>query len=204
MHAIHAVHNKMTQVNYEETLYDYRDAILNEEFEGFKEDYLVLHSLLRRYRPASYLEIGTNMGTGINIACNAIYQYHFEAQIYSLDLPTELAHISLQHPISEGKGDKVGLNCKLPYKQLRGDSMTFDFSKYPVECYYVDSEHNFKTVFKETMEILKQEPLLVIYHDTDIPEVFSAIIAAFKGHINGNNYELYRVLNTRITYARRK
>lgn len=200
--AIHSIHNKMTEVSYEETLYDYKDAILNEEYEGFKQDYLVLHSLLRRYRPASYFEIGTNMGTGTNIACNAIYQYHFDAVIYSLDLPTELAHTSLQHPISEGKGDRVGANCKFPYRQLRGDSMTFDFTKYPAEAYFVDGEHDFAHVHHETFQILNQKPELIIYHDADIPEVSSAIQSAFKGHENGANYTLYRVTGTRIAYAK--
>ena len=83
-------------------LYDIEDAILNEEFTGFKEDYLVLHSLIRKYQPDTFFEIGTNMGTGTNIICNAM---GFSddvlniGQVYSLDLPTELAHISLQHPI---------------------------------------------------------------------------------------------------------
>lgn len=203
MHAIHAVHNKMTEVSYEETLFDYQDAIIHDAHEGFKEDYLVLHSLLRRFRPASLMEIGTNIGGGLNVICNAIYKYYFDAEIYSLDLPYETMKLnSKQYPIGQNGEDRVGSAAKFPYKQLRGDSKKFDFSKYPVEAYYVDSEHNFETVHKETMEILKQKPELIIYHDADITEVSAAIIAAFKGHENGANYTLYRVSGTRIAYAK--
>jgi spermidine synthase len=87
----------------------------NNEFDGFLQDYRVLHCLLKTYNPKSVFEIGTNMGTGTNIICNALP----DAQVYSLDLPTELAHKSLQHPISEGKGDLVGSRCTFPYKQFR-------------------------------------------------------------------------------------
>src|SRR3972149_5309293 len=107
-------------------------AILNEEFTGFKEDYLVLHCLLRKHRKVlnTFLEIGTNMGTGTRIIKNAIPH----ANVFSLDLPTELAHTSLQHPISEGKGDNVGSKCDLPFTQLRGDSMTFNYKVvYPID-----------------------------------------------------------------------
>lgn len=193
----------MKEVTYESTLYDTDDAILNEEFTGFKEDYLILHSLIRKYKPKTFFEIGTNMGTGTQIISNAIIwdnnrkeDLHFE--FYSLDLPTELAHISLQHPISEGKGDKVGSFCKFPYTQLRGDSMTFDFSKYPCEGYFIDGEHNYIHVNKETYEACKFGNL-IIWHDADIAEVWQAIEFTVP-----EDFELFRVKGTRIAYALRK
>lgn len=195
----------MKTVTYEETLFDYQDAILNEEFEGFKEDYLILHSLIRKYKPKTFFECGTNMGTGTNIICNAVYKNRVKeggslvfAPVCSLDLPTDLAHISLQHPISEGKGDKVGINCKFPYTQLRGDSMTFDFSKYPCEGYFIDGEHDYKHVNKETFEACKFGNL-IIWHDADLPEVWQAIEFTVP-----EDFELFRVKGTRIAYALRK
>lgn len=178
-------------------LFDIGDAILNEEYYGFKEDYLCIHSLIRRYRPSTFFEIGTNMGTGTNIICNAVYKYYFDANIYSLDLPTELAHVSLQHPISEGKGDKVGSLCKLPFIQLRGDSMTFDFSQYPCEGYYIDGEHDTVHAKHESGQVFKLNPKIVIWHDTDMKAVMDGIEAA----IAGTDYKLYRVEDTRISYA---
>lgn len=192
----------MKKTTFQDILFDTKDAILNEEFEGFKEDYLCLHSLIRKYRPLSFLEVGTNMGTGTNIICNAIYQYHFEAKIYSLDLPTELAHISLQHPISEGKGDRVGEKCKLPFIQLRGDSIHFDFSKYPCEGYFVDGEHRYYNVNIEATRIMELPTTkIVIFHDADIPGVWNGIVDA---HRVSKDFDLFRVTDTRMAYTLRK
>jgi predicted O-methyltransferase YrrM len=176
-----------------------KDAILNNDFKGFKEDYLILHTLIRKHKPVSILEIGTNMGTGTKIIKNAIGA----GQVFSLDLPTEMAHKSLQHPINEGKGDKVGSRCNLPFTQLRGDSMTFDFSKNPCEAYFIDGEHDYAHPMHETMEVLKNNPKLVIYHDSDIDVVYKGIMDGFWKSPNGNKYTLTRVTGTRIAYALR-
>lgn len=170
-------------------------AIYNDEYIGFHLDYLVLHCLLKRYNPKTIFEIGTNMGTGTKIIANALGS---NSKVYSLDLPTELAHISLQHPIQEGKGDKVGFNCNLPFTQLRGDSMNFDYSKYPCEAYYIDGEHDYNHPYHETKEVLKMEPKIIIYHDSDIECVYDAITDAFSGN---TDYELIRVKDCRIAYA---
>ena len=170
-------------------------AILNTEYKGFKEDYLILHCLLKIHNPKSVFEIGTNMGRGTEIICNALPN----ATVYSLDLPTELAHISLQHPINEGKGDKVGVLCKRPFTQLRGDSMTFDFTQYPCEAYWIDAEHTEANVIHETKQAVKCGAKLICYHDADIPEVMAGIVAGL-----GKGYELYRVTDTRIAYALKK
>lgn len=170
-------------------------AILNTEYHGFREDYLLLHCLLRKCKPKSVFEIGTNMGTGTKIIKNAFPR----ADVYSLDLPTELAHISLQHPINEGKGDSVGHKCDLPFTLLRGDSMIFDYSEFPCEAYFIDGEHDFDHPFHETTEIIKLKPKLIVWHDSDIPCVWEAITKAVT-----DNYELFRVTDTRIAYAVRK
>ena len=175
-----------------------RGAIENREFHGFLEDYHVIHCLLKMYKPKTMFEIGTNMGRGTKIIKNALGAY---SKVYSLDLPTELAHVSLQHPISEGHGDRVGHLCDLPFTQLRGDSMTFDFSQYPCEGYFIDGEHDFEHPFRESNEVLKLWPKLVIWHDSDIPGVWKAITESLK--IAENKYQLFRVTDTRIAYALR-
>lgn len=173
-------------------------AILNEEFTGFKEDYLTLHCLLKYHMPKTLFEIGTNMGTGTKIIKNALGP---GSTVYSLDLPTELAHISLQHPINEGKGDSVGHKCDLPFIQLRGDSMEFDYSEYPCEAYFIDGEHDYSHPNHETKEVLKNNPKLIVWHDSDMETVYNAIVDAFEGV---GNYDLYRVIDTRIAFAVRK
>ncbi len=184
-----------------EEIYDATEcanAIINDEYVGFKQDYLMLHALLRKYKPKSVFEIGTNMGSGTKIIKNAVGTL---AEVFSLDLPTEMAHKSLQHPIKEGKGDSVGHRCNLPFTQLRGDSMNFDYSSYPCEAYFIDGEHDFEHPFHETTEILKLEPKLIVWHDSDMEPVFKAINEAFKGV---KNYDLFRIADTRIAYAVRK
>lgn len=171
------------------------NAILNTEYKGFKEDYIILHCLMKMYSPKSVFEVGTNMGTGTEIICNAVPN----AKVYSLDLPTELAHISLQHPISEGKGDKVGSRCKRPFTQLRGDSRTFDFAQYPCEAYFIDGEHTEEAVTIETKQAVKCKAKLIVWHDADMPEVMAGIVAGL-----GKGYELCRVEDTRIAYAVKK
>lgn len=184
-------------------------AIINDEFEGFAKDYMMLHCLLRKYKPNSYFELGTNLGVGLNIACNAIYSYNPDANIYSLDLPTELAHISLQHPISEGKGDRVGEKCLRNFEQLRGDSMEFDFKNYPCEGAFVDGEHLYDNAYHETMEIMHHRPKIIIWHDADMPEVWGAIkdsvndFGLAHSGIEPDN-ELYRITDTRIAYCLKK
>jgi len=182
-------------------------AIENNEYHGFREDYHVLWCLLKKYNPASVFEIGTNMGTGTNIICHALPQ----AKVYSLDLPTELAHVSLQHPISEGKGDAVGSKCKMPFTQLRGDSMTFHFGGCPADAYFIDGEHDYEHPYIESINSIFTFPKFVVWHDSDVPEVFRAITDVikhvnnvFKNNGNNVNYKLYRVTDTRIAYAVKK
>lgn len=181
----------------QDVLFDYEDAIIHDAHTGFKEDYLVLHSLLRRHRPNSYFEVGTNIAAGLNVAMNAIYKYNFEAKIYSLDLPYEtMRENSKQYPIGENGEDRVGSAAKFPFTQLRGDSLYFVYEDYPCEGYFVDGEHDFEHVLHETKSILKCNPKIVIFHDSDILGVLNGILNA----IDGKPYEIYRVTDTRISY----
>ena len=170
------------------------DAILNEEYTGFKQDYLMLHILLRKYKPKSLFEIGTNMGTGTKIIKNALGP---NSSVFSLDLPEHEAHVSL-------KGDRVGHKCDLPFTQLRGDSLQFDYSKYPCEAYFIDGEHDYVHAQHETKKALEQKPNLIIWHDSDIEVVKLGILDAFAESGNEKKYNIYRIIDTRIAYAVRK
>jgi hypothetical protein len=122
--------------------------------------------------------------------------------VYSLDLPFGEGDAPLY---AKGK-DHTGINCNLPFVQLRGDSMTFDFSRYPCQGYFIDGCHDYEHPFKETKEILKLKPKLIVWHDLHCVTVQGAIRDAFIQHtIQGkNDYELYRVNGTRIAYAIKK
>ena len=157
------------------------DAILNEEYTGFKEDYLTLHCLLKIHKPASFLEIGTNMGTGTKIIKNALGP---DSTVYSLDLP---------------KGDKVGERCDLPFTQLRGDSLLYPYNELgPIEGWFIDGEHDYLHANHEAKAAIANGAKLIIFHDADIHEVYNGITDAFEGN---ESYDLFRVSDTRIAYA---
>lgn len=165
-------------------------AATNDEFPGFREDYLVLHCLLRWCQPKRVMEVGTQWGTGTNIIKNAVP----DAEVFSLDLPDELAHLSTYFI------QDVGAKCRRPYIQLRGDSRTFDFSPYrPLDAWFIDGEHSYHHVCRESQEAYATDAKLVVWHDCDIPEVWRAVLDSRK-----DEYDLYRVQGTRIGYAVRK
>ncbi len=165
---------------------------------GFLEDYRVLSCLLKIHQPKSIFEIGTNIGGGINVMATALP----EAKIFSLDLDYETMKLnSKQYPIGKNGEDRVGSAVRFPYTQLRGDSLTFPYQKYPCEAFFVDGEHDYKHAYTETESILFQKPKLIIYHDADMEPVFSGAMTAFKKHEHGTEYVLYRVVDTRILYA---
>lgn len=167
----------------------------NNAYTGFLHDYRVLTCLLRIHKPKTIFEVGTNVGSGVNVMAKALP----EAKIYSLDLDyATMKQNSKQYPVGTNNEDRVGSSALFPYTGLRGDSMTFDYSKYPCEAYFIDGEHDYEHPNHEASEILKLKPGLIIFHDADIDCVYNAITDAFKGN---KDYELYRVIDTRIAYA---
>lgn len=175
-------------------------ALIHDAHEGFKEDYLVLHCLLRKYKPASIFEIGTNIGSGVNVMATALP----EAKIYSLDLDYEtMRENSKQYPLEINGDDRVGSAARFPYTQLRGDSMTFDYGKYPCEAYFIDGEHDYTHAYHESREAIMLGPKLIVWHDSDMIPVYNAITDAFDMP-RGEQYDIYRVTGTRITYAVKK
>lgn len=170
------------------------NAIVNDAMSGFKEDYLILHCLIKKYKVKSIFEIGTNVGRGTKIIKNAIG----DGIVISLDLPDSLSSQSKQSPKSEGNG-KVGHLCNLPYIQVFGDSMSYDYSQHlPIDAFFIDGEHDFKHPYSEAKSAILCEAKLIVFHDADMHDVFNAISDAFSWT---NNYKLYKVINTRIAYA---
>lgn len=163
---------------------------------GFLEDYRTLSCLLKIHKPKTLLETGTNVGGGINVMATALP----DLKIFSLDLDYESMKLnSEQYPIGSVGEDRVGSNARFPYTQLRGDSMTFDFSQYPCEAYWIDSEHDYQHPNREIKEALKLNPKIILAHDCDIPDVWNAFCDAVNEC--GENYDLFRVNGTRIGFC---
>lgn len=174
-------------------------AIFNDGHPGFREDYIILHCLMRRHQPKRIMEVGTNTGIGTRILCNAVPS----ACVMSIDLPREEADISAQHPSHSGQ--IVGQNCKTGYVQLWGDSLVYDFSvAWPIDAWFIDGEHVYNNVYSEARDAIASKAKLIVFHDADIPGVEKAIRDAFAIRLEDaveDEYELYRVTGTRIAYA---
>tara|TARA_R110000868_G_scaffold150976_2_gene374539 strand:- start:9457 stop:10113 length:657 start_codon:yes stop_codon:yes gene_type:complete len=170
-------------------------AIYNDDYDGFHQDYLITHCLIKKYQPKKICEIGTHFGLGTYIIKNASGQ---DSNLFSLDLKPEQRHLSEQWP------GNIGHKCKLPFTQLWGDSKEFDFtSLHPFDAFYCDAEHTYENVLIETKKMIDSDAWLIIYHDSDIDGVYKGIIDGFneKKKTNKQKHILFRVIDTRIMYA---
>lgn len=176
----------------------YAGGLDNNAHPGFLEDYRCITALLRTYKPSTVFEIGTNTGNGVNTIAKALPN----AKIYSLDLDYEsMMENPKEFPIGPGGVDRVGSNARVPYTQLRCDSLTFDYNQVPCDTYFIDGCHDTEHACHETYQALNQRPQLIIWHDANMQEVEDGILAAFVANDESKDYSLYRVEGTRIAYC---
>ncbi|MCL5875769.1 MAG: class I SAM-dependent methyltransferase [Candidatus Dependentiae bacterium] len=162
------------------------NAIIRAEV-GFEKDFLVLHCLIKKYNPKKIFEIGTCEGYGTLIMANACRT----SSIISIDLPPNTPPYYLDKNI-------IGSKCYLPYLQVFGDSLTYNYEQhFPIDAWFIDGAHDYDHVKYETEQAAKSDAQLIIYHDTDVPEVLQAVIDSLEG----SEYTIYRVTDTRISYA---
>lgn len=163
-----------------------RNAIIRQEA-GFEKDFLVLHCLIKKAAPHVIFEVGTCEGYGTLIMANASPL----SSIISLDLPPHTAPFFL-------RPESIGRKCHKPYQQVFGDSMHYNYENhFPVDAWFLDGAHDYEHVQHETIKAIASGAKLIIYHDTDIDEVFQAIVDTLKG----TDYNIYRVTDTRVSYA---
>lgn len=168
-------------------------AITRNEFSGFYDDFLVLHCLIKKFQPKNLFEIGTCEGVGTMIIKNAIGS----GTVYSLDLPP---NVPKEYWFLNEK--TTGRKCNLSYVQLFGDSMTYDYAQqYPIDSWFIDGEHDYIHAFYESTQALLSQPSYCFWHDTDIPDIFQAVLDTFG---QSSAYNIYRVVDTRITFAIKK
>jgi len=180
-------------------------AITRDDFPGFKEDYMAIHSIIRKYQPQNLIEIGTSMGTGTNIICNAmnvrkglIGRLLDKKKVTSIDVPPGTDPSIIYPEGEDGHPVSPGANCGFPFTQLFGSSIDFDFKPYyPVESWFIDGKHNYEYCSKDTKQALKSEPHLIIWHDMQIQEVYDAVADAMYG----KGYTIQWVEKTRVAFA---
>ena len=148
------------------------------------QDLYAILRILRWLKPRRIFEIGTSAGiTTAHIALNS------EAEIYTLDLPRELASdlngyspgdLSLLKP-----RDQIGtaygpFNQDGQVRQLFGDSRVFDFTPYrgSVELVLVDGCHVFEGVLADSRNAFRllSDRGVVLWHDfANLREVTRAV-----------------------------
>lgn len=195
------------KIKYEEVVKPpYSDgAITRDDFPGFREDYLAIHSILRRFRPKVILEIGTSMGTGTNIICNAMNvrkgikgKIFDKKKVVSIDVPPGTDPSIIYPEGEDGHPVKPGANCTFPFTQLFGSSIKFDFKPhYPIDSWFIDGKHDYEYCSKDTKQALKSDPDLIIWHDMQIKEVYEAVADVMVNR----GYKIYWVNKTRVAYA---
>jgi hypothetical protein len=109
------------------------NAVIRSDFPGFKEDYLTIHSLIRKYKPKTIMEIGTSSGLGTKVICNAmgikkLGRNNKNIKVYSIDVPLGTDPTIIYPHGEDGHPKKPGIYCKLPFIQIFGNSYGFDFS----------------------------------------------------------------------------
>lgn len=160
------------------------EAILNEAWPGFREDYLVLHFLIKKYSPDSFFEIGTSEGRGTRVICNAMKG----KPVYSLELPSPKSGNQMVAPRNPG------WRCEFEYKQILGDSLEYPYD--PCEGYFIDGNHIYENVFKESTKCFELSPKLIVWHDIQVSGIKQAIVNAAPDW-----YKLYECSQTRIAWA---
>jgi hypothetical protein len=178
-----------------------KDAVIRTDFSGFREDYLVLHCLLKKYNPKTLMEIGTSSGRGTKVICNALATNNpaKDVKVFSIDVPpnTDPSIIYPQH--EDGHPVKAGMDCDLPFVQLFGDSQNFDFRPfYPLEAWFIDGKHSFAFAKNDTVTALLANPKLIIWHDLQIDEVYEAVVEVMSQR---TDYDVFWVANSRVGYA---
>lgn len=180
-------------------------AIIRDDFPGFKEDYQAIHSIIRKHKPRKILEIGTSQGTGTNVICNAmgvrrgrLNKYTQPTRVISIDVPAGTDPKKIYPKGEDGHPQKAGANCTFPYKQIFGNSIKEDFSKYyPIDAWFIDGKHDFEYCSKDTKQALKSNPNLIIWHDMQIKGVHDAVVDVMYN----KGYDIFWVDKTRVAYA---
>ncbi len=161
-------------------------AIIRQEA-GFEQDFLVLHCLVKKYQPKNLFEVGTCQGYGTLIMKNAWPACH----IISLDLPPNTPPFNL-------KPNDIGHKCRGRYQQVFGNSLSYNYAQhFPIHAWFLDGAHDYDHVKHETEQAVASGAQLIVYHDTDIPEVLQAVVDVLEA----SAYKIYRVTDTRVSFA---
>jgi len=183
-----------------------RGASIRKDFPGFREDYLALHCLIRRFRPERFFEIGTSTGLGTRVICKAMSRRPLwpdtRDRVMSLDVPPGTDPAIIYPEGEDGHPGDPGVRNPYPYQQILGDSRTFDIGPHlPVDGWFIDGKHDFEYARSDTLLALSSQPAFISWHDMQIEGVAAAVSEVMN---NRPDYRVRRVRGTRVGYAVRE
>ena len=175
------------------------------------QDLYAILRVLRWLNPRRVFEIGTSAGiTTAHMAMNS------EAEVYTLDLPRELASnimgyssgdLSLLQPRDQIGRDYRPFNQNGQIRQLFGDSRAFDFTPYrrSVDLVLVDGCHVFEGVLADSRNAfdLLSESGIILWHDfANLRDVTRAVKRLANDwpiyHIEGTWLAMYVPANAQL------
>ena len=175
------------------------------------QDLFAILRVLRWLNPRRIFEIGTSEGiTTAHLAMNS------EAEIYTLDLPRELAgnlkgyslgDLSLLQPRDQIGRAYQPFNRNGQIRQLFGDSRTFDFTPYrrSVDLVFVDGCHLYEGVLSDSRNAfdLLGDSGIILWHDfAGLRGVTRAVKRLAKDrpiyHIEGTWLAMYILANAEL------
>jgi predicted O-methyltransferase YrrM len=145
-------------------------------------DVCVILTLLRRYKPRTFLEIGTNQG----YTSLAIKKKFSKLAITTID-PGDKVPGGDRPPIQNGEylsQDEIGSVLK-PYPDVtiikeRFEDVDFKDSKF--DCIYIDGNHSYAEVIKDTERALNliAPGGVIIWHDVNNAKEVTDALSAFR------------------------
>lgn len=174
------------------------------------EELVFLALLTRHLKPSHIFEIGTFHGrTALHFALNSPP----ECKVYTLDL-LESERVEMMRQANEYDArliqqcqvglDYAGTPAAEKIEQLRGNSMTFDFSPYfgRMDLVFIDGSHHYPAVRSDTVNALKMARPggLVVWHDFANYGAYHDVTRAVLELVPGN--EVLQIANSQLAVYR--
>ena len=159
-------------------------------------DYAFLLILAKKLNLKTYLEIGTYIGTSINIMSSIC------ERCYGITAPIGATYSMREWCRARNIPDySSALTQKDNIRMFYANSREFDFSLIndDIDLFFIDGDHSYNGVFCDTINIfkIKKESAIVVWHDFSQKDNGDDVILAVKDAI-GNEFDNVYVTDNNI------
>lgn len=160
-------------------------------------DYAFLYALGKRWKINSYLEIGTNVGTSINIMAEFVPNcYSITAPLYDDEInQTGFCRLLRIPDYSERLAQSPNIT------HFYGNSQEFDYSQITekIDMYFIDADHSYNGVYCDTLKVFEHrtEDSFVVWHDFQQQGSYDQIVLGVKDAL-GKEFSNVYVTNSNI------